>query len=151
MVLSCLVLTVSGGFAKQTRERSREVIGYLTRLEQGFFGTRDLNSARRPLKRDLERGEHLYLVISTVGESTAWGRVMDKELMGKDDTNHSIVNEQYPEIRLDNLKLAGLTYSPKGKRVRYDNRFYVEGLRFAKELELRLEIRKGSQVIDSDV
>jgi hypothetical protein len=109
----------------------------------------DMSPLHLELERDLAAGEHLFLVAANVDDNeTPWLHVMDPLKAGNDQT---LVGRTRREQQLDDLQVApGETLFPGGRRRRYD-RFLVEGLRFAKQVAIWLEIRQGQQVVARDV
>jgi hypothetical protein len=109
----------------------------------------DLSPIHVELERDLADGEHLFLVASNVDDNEpAWIHVMDPRKSAPDQT---LVGKTRREIQLDELEVSpGVKLFPGGRRARYD-RFLLEGLRFAKEVGVWLEIRRGQQAVARDV
>lgn len=114
---------------------------------------RDLSPVSLDLKDDLKEGEELWLVAENADPADAqelWINFFDRASDNAQD--QTLLDRKHRHaVRLDGLRVSDQeTLFPDRRRHRYDGRFLLEGLRFAKQVKVRLEIRKAGVAVASD-
>lgn len=111
----------------------------------------DMSPVSIELEEDLSGTEEIWLVMENVSSPSEkpWCRFMDPTI--KDPTAaHEIVGYDISEVQIYPSDFGGKPIFPDGKKHRYDKRFLLEGMRFAEEIAIHLEIRDGGTVLERD-
>lgn len=117
------------------------------RIAAGGDDLLDLSPISIELERTIDaKRERVWLSIRNDGTkkeaavNVAWMNLMDKNLAG----SQIVIGGNKLELDVTDA------YFADGKPKRYDNRFFLEGLRFGEQVRIRIEIRDEERVIAED-
>ncbi|HEV8543798.1 MAG TPA: protein-arginine deiminase family protein [Verrucomicrobiae bacterium] len=111
------------------------------RLISGAEDEADMSPISLELKRDLAQDEILLLSIFALDDNGKPDKSLPVPIRFMDKMTGRALFGDGNGSRLDDFPLAdGKKLFPGGKKIRYDGRFLLEGLRFATEVEIKLFI-----------